>query len=152
MAMNSSGFSFQSDRRSSLRRAAARAWLLGLLGVALVGCDSVLDDDDDTMQVRAVNLVQDSPGLQFKLEDTVLGGGTTTIAFPGVGGYNAAPPGPHTINLQAPAPNALTNNDTDDDPIAVGSGVQQSFDKDVDYTIVAYGKMDSPQVFVLSGT
>jgi hypothetical protein len=152
MAMSARAFSFPSAMRSEkgaierCRRVAA----IGALACVLAGCDKIgdlLDDEDDTFHIRSLNLVEDSPALNFLVDDT-------NVASAGYGSgsaFSAAHPGNHTISLKAVLPGTLDEDDDDDDPIVIGGPVVRSFAKDTPYTVIAYGRVENPQVFFVDG-
>ncbi len=161
MVMNSSGFSSPSDRRFSPHRFAALTLLFGLLALAVGGCDNVLDDDDDTSQVRSLNLIEDAPTVQFRLGETGIG----NIGYLGGTGWAPAPTGAQNFNLAIVPPSELPNDDddgdgddaendddADDDPLPIGQGVSQNLETDAYYTFIAYGTAASPQLLVMQGT
>jgi len=146
MAMSSKGSSSPSAGRSELSRMrmirVVAAGLVVVLGLS--ACRNVLNDGEDSMHTRMLNLIQDSPGVQYKIDDTV-------IASKGYQDFTAlasARPGSHAVSFGAIRPTSLVSTDTTD-PIALTGNFTQSYNKDTDYTIVAYGTLDNVKTVVL---
>jgi hypothetical protein len=142
MAMSSKASSSPSGVRSELAHVRilkfAGIVAAGLaLAVGLASCKKVLNNnDEDTMHTRMVNLIEDSPTVQYKIEDTVVASAT----YQTLSAFNSARTGSHTISFGAIRPASLVSGDTTD-PIALGGTFTQNYAKDTDYTIFAYGTL-----------
>ena len=120
----------------------AAAALVALL--ALTSCKKILNSGgDDSFHIRLVNLIQDSPTVQYKIDTTIVGNA----------GYQAgtalapARPGDHPISFQAIRPTSLVSTDTTD-PIDLTGSFSRTYTKNTDYTIFAYGKLDNIQTLI----
>jgi hypothetical protein len=124
----------------TLRVAAA-----GLVAVlALASCKKILNSGEDSFHTRMVNLIEDSPTVQYKIDATVVASAAYQVLTP----LNAARPGSHSVSFQALRPQSLVTTDTTDPVDLVGS-FDRSYTKDIDYTIFTYGKLDSIQTLVV---
>ena len=119
----------------------AAAALVAVL--ALTSCKKILNTSEDTFHTRMVNLIQDSPTVQYKIETTAV----NSAAYQSGTALAAARPGDHAISFQAIRPTSLVSTDTTD-PIDLGGSFSHSFTKDTDYTIFAYGKLDNIQTLI----
>lgn len=150
MAMSSRGSSSPSDARS--KRSATDSVVAGilvaaciLLALSLVACKNVLnDDEDESFHVRMVNLLEDSPAVQYSIDSTVV----SSSAYLAATSLNAAHPGDHSVSFAAIRPASLNSDDTTD-PIPLGGSFQQSYSQDRDYTIFAYGTLNAPKTFTM---
>lgn len=128
-------------RMRKMRIALAAA--VAVLGLA--ACDDVLNkDDEDSFQTRIVNLIEDSPTVQYKIDTTVV----SSSGYQAASGLNSARPGSHSVSFQVLRPQTLIKDD-DTTPIDIGGTFERSFEKDKNYTIVAYGRLDSVQTLIL---
>ena len=146
MAMSSKGSSSRSAGRSELSpMRMIRIVAVGLTVVlALAGCRKILNNDEEKMNTRMVNLLVDAPAVQYKLDDTVI----ASSVYQGSTSLSAARPGSHPISFGALRPTSLVSTDTTE-PIALPGNFTRDFAKDTDYTIIAYGTMDAVQTLVL---
>lgn len=114
--------------------------------LALSACRNVLNDDeeDDSFQVRMVNLIEDSPAVQYSVDSTVI----TNIGYLGATGFNAAHPGDRAVSFAAIRPASLNSSDTTT-PIAIGGTFSQSYTRGRDYTVFVYGKLNDPKAFTM---
>src|SRR5262245_58901379 len=114
----------------------AAACVVGVL--ALTSCKKILNDDEETFHTRMVNLIQNSPTVQYKLETTVINSAAylsgTTLA--------AARPGDHSVSFPVIRPTSLVSSDTTT-PIDLGGSFSRTFVKNTDYTFFAYGTLDN---------
>jgi len=155
MAMKSNGFSSRSARHSELLRHAARVLTAASFILAAAACDSVLDDDDDSMHIRVVNLVEDSPTLEFRFGETVV----ASAGYAAASAFIASPTGSQQVQLATVAPPRINvtevGHETDDDndkSALIGTAVSRSFEANVDYLMFAVGKVEAPQfMFVEKG-
>jgi hypothetical protein len=112
--------------------------------LALTSCKKVLNKGgDDSFHTRMVNLIQDSPTVQYKIDTTVV----NSSAYQGGTALASAHPGDHTISFQAIRPTSLVSTDPTD-PIELTGSFSRSYTKNTDYTIFAYGKLDSIQTLI----
>lgn len=152
MGMRLSGFSFPSARRSKVRTGVLA---ICVVAATLAACDNVFDDDEETMHVRAINLISDSPTLNFMLGETSV---ASSVGYVSGSSFSPAPPGTYDVQLRATRPPFIdddddtTNNDEYTDPIPLGTPISLSFQRDTDYTLIAYGTVANPQLIVMSGT
>jgi hypothetical protein len=111
--------------------------------LALTSCKKVLNKDDETFHTRMVNLVQNSPVVQYKIDTTAI----NSAAY--LSGTTLAParPGAHSVSFQVLRPQSLVSTDPTD-PIDLGGGFSRSYEKNIDYTIFAYGTLDNIQTLV----
>lgn len=141
-----------SERRTPLDIVVACLLLAACIAVALglASCNNPLKDEDPTLQMRVVNLVEDSPTLRFLIDDAQM----STAGYGGVTEFHTARPGSHSVSFEALRPSELVDDDDDedDDPIPVGTPVEQDFDGNVDYTVFGYGKLDDLHAFVMGTT
>jgi len=131
-------------------RLMARIASIAVVAFATASCDGVIgsDDDDDTFYLRVVNLVTDSPSVGFYVDDVA----TSSATYFAGSGYTSAHPGSRTLTLKAAVPADLDDDDDDTDPLLFGASLAQSYAADTAYTVIAYGKMDNPQYYTISGT
>jgi hypothetical protein len=111
--------------------------------LALTSCKKVLNKDEESFHTRMVNLIQDSPSVQYKID-------TTAIASSGyLGGtaLAAAHPGNHSVSFQVIRPTSLVSTDPTD-PIDIGGSFSRDYTKNTDYTIFAYGTVDNVRTLV----
>jgi hypothetical protein len=147
MATSSKASSSPSAGRSrrGLARRVRGAFVASMAVIALGACDNVLnDDDEDSFQSRLVNLIEDSPGVQYKIDTTVV----SSTGYQTASALNSARPGSHAVSFQALRPQSLIKDD-DTTPIDLGGAFERIFEKDRTYTIVAYGKLDNVQTLML---
>lgn len=151
MAMSSKASSSPSGGPSKTLRGDARiARVLVIaslaLALGLVGCKKVLndDDEDESFQLRMVNLIEDSPTVQFIVDTTVV----NTAPYLTTSSLSVVRPGSHTIKFAAVRPTSLNSSDTTD-PIALDGSFDQSFERGRDYTVFAYGKVNDLHSFVM---
>jgi hypothetical protein len=147
---SSSRWARRSERRTPLDVIIAGLLLAACIAVALglASCNNPLEEDDPTLHIRVANLVSDSPTLRFKIDDADM----STTGFEGVTDFHAARPGTHTVGFEAIRPLELVDddNDEDDEPIPVGTPVNQEFQGNIDYTVFAYGKLNDIRAFVMA--
>jgi hypothetical protein len=117
-----------------------------LAALALGGCKKVLNggSDEDTFHVRMLNLLEDSPTVQYSVDGTVI----SSAAYLGGSSFSAGHPGDRTISFAAIRPASLNSSDTTD-PIALGGSFQGTYAKDRDYTVFAYGTLNNPKTFTM---
>ncbi len=150
MAMSSKASSSPSAVRSERARVLKRFGslvALSLVAVAvLTSCRNVLNEnDDDSMHTRIVNLIEDSPTVQYKIEETIV----SSAAYQGLSALSAARPGSHTISFGAVRPISLVSGDATD-PIVLPGTFTQDYAKDQNYTIFAYGTLAGVKTMVVS--
>jgi hypothetical protein len=111
--------------------------------LALTACKKVLNKGEESFHLRMVNLIQDSPTVQYKVD-------TTTFASAGyLGGTTLAAghPGDHSVSFQVIRPASLVSTDPTD-PIDIGGSFSRSYTKNTDYTIFAYGTMSNVRTLI----
>ncbi len=124
---------------------ALRVAVVGLAAVlALTACKKILNSGEDSFHTRMVNLIEDSPTVQYKIDATVV----ANAGYQVLTGLNAARPGSHSVSFQAIRPASLVTTDTTD-PIELSGSFNRSYVKDTDYTVFAYGKLDSIQTLIV---
>jgi len=111
--------------------------------LALTSCKKVLNKDEESFHTRMVNLVADSATVQYKIDTTAV----NSAAYQSGTALAAAHPGDHTVSFQAVRPTSLVTGDTTD-PIDLTGSVSQTFEKNVDYTIFAYGTVSNVQTLI----
>lgn len=111
--------------------------------LALTSCKKVLNKDEDSFHSRMVNLVADSATVQYKIDTTAV----NSAGFQASTALAAAHPGSHAVSFQAIRPASLVSTDTTD-PIDLGSSFTQTYDKNIDYTIFAYGTLDNIKTLI----
>ncbi|MEJ1966750.1 MAG: DUF4397 domain-containing protein [Gammaproteobacteria bacterium] len=122
-----------------------RVVAVGLAAVlALAACKKILNSSDDSFHTRMVNLIEDSPTVQYKLETTII----ASTPYQAPTALAAARPGSHSVSFQAIRPASLVATDPTD-PIDLGGSFDRSYTKNTDYTIFAYGKLDDVKTFVV---
>jgi hypothetical protein len=119
---------------------------LVVAALALAGCKKVLNggDKEDVVHVRMLNLLTDSPTVQYSIDSTVIASTGYLTATP----MNAAHPGDHTVSFSVIRPASLNSSDTTD-PIPLGGSFQGSYTKNTDYTVFAYGTTTHPKAFTM---
>ena len=124
------------------------AWVLVASCVAfaifLASCKNVLNDEDESFHLRVVNLLEDSPAVQYYVDSTSIAS-TGYLAATALG---AARPGTHAMSFKALRPQSLDADDTTD-PIDLGGSFSQDFGRDRDYTVFAYGTLNDVRTFVI---
>jgi hypothetical protein len=120
----------------------AFAGLAVLLGLA--ACKNVLNDDEESFHTRIVNLIEDSPTVQYKIDTTIVASAT----YQGSSSLNGARPGSHSVSFQVLRPQSLVKDDTTD-PIDLPGTFDRTYTQNTDYTIVAYGKLDDVKTMVI---
>ena len=123
--------------------------ILAVAGVALalglVACKKVLNGgSEDSFHIRMVNLVEDSPTVQYSIDDTVIASSTYLTGT----ARNAGHPGDHKVTLSVLPPVSLNSADSTA-AIPLGGSFTQSWAKNRDYFVYAYGTVAAPQTFVL---
>jgi uncharacterized protein DUF4397 len=146
MAMSSKDSSSPLAARSELARMGtfrviAVAGLAAML--ALTGCRKIINNDEEEMHTRLVNLIVDAPAVQYKIDTTVVG----SAAYQGFTGLNAARPGSHSVTLGSLRPTSLVSTDSSV-PIDLTGSFTRDYSRDTDYTIIAYGTLANPQTIV----
>jgi|GEM_PF-2462299 len=149
MAMSSRGSSSRWGGRSERSRAdvivaGALAATCVALALGLTACKDVLNDDEDSFHLRFVNLVEDSPTLQYTVDTTMV----SSSGYQASTALNPARPGSHTLKFAAVRPTSLVSEDTTD-PIQLGGSFERSYAADRDYTVFAYGSIDDVKTFVI---
>jgi hypothetical protein len=112
--------------------------------LSLSACDDVLNDDEESMHTRMVNLIEDSPTVQYKIDTTVVG----TAPYQGLTSLSSARPGSHSVSFGATRPTSLVSTDTTE-PIELPGSFTQSYTQDRDYTIVTYGTLADVKTLVI---
>ena len=111
--------------------------------LALTSCKKVLNKGEDSFHTRMVNLIQDSPTVQYKIDTTAIASSSylsgTALA--------AAHPGDHSVSFQVLRPTSLVSTDPTD-PIDLGGSFSRSYTKNTDYTIFAYGTLDNVRTLI----
>jgi hypothetical protein len=112
--------------------------------LALGGCKKILNGGsaEDSFHVRMVNLLEDSPLVQYSIDSTAI----ASIGYLAATGMNAAHPGDHTVSFSVIRPASLNSSDTTD-PIAIGGSFPATYAKGRDYTVFAYGTLNNPKTF-----
>lgn len=151
MVTSSRAFSFPSAVRSErgragVFRAITHVAACVLLAACLASCKNVLNDGNDAeaFHMRLVNLLEDSPSVQYSIDSTTV----ASIAYLGATAFNSAHPGDHTVNFAVIRPTSLNSDDTTD-PIPIAGSFSQSYTRDRDYTVFAYGTIATPKTLVL---
>ena len=143
MVMSSKASSSPLGARSEMKT--LRLVAAGLVAVlALTACKKILNKDEDSFHTRMVNLIEDAPTVQYKIDTTVI----ASAGYQVLTSLSAARPGSHSVSFQAIRPASLVSTDTTD-PIDVGGSFDRSYTKDTDYTIFAYGKLDNIQTLIV---
>jgi hypothetical protein len=128
--------------RPPLRALAAAAALSLLAGC---GGSGGIGEDETATYLRVLNLIGDSPSLQFVVDTTVI----ATSGFGGGTAYSVAPGGDHSTQLRAVRAGRLPGDTGATDPIALGAAVDRDFSDITDYTLIAAGTVASPQLFTI---
>ncbi len=117
-----------------------------LVALSLAGCKKILNggSGDASFHVRMVNLLEDSPLVQYSIDGTVI----SSSAYLAATALSAAHPGDHTVGFAALRPASLDSSDTTD-PIPIAGSFQQSYAQDRDYTVFAYGTLGTPKTFAM---
>jgi hypothetical protein len=147
MAMSSNASSSPLAGRSRLStRGILLAAGLVVAALALAGCKKVLNggSDEEVFHVRMLNLLTDSPTVQYSIDSTVVSSTPYTSAT----SMNPAHPGDHTVSFAVIRPASLNSSDPTD-PIPIGGSFQASYTKNTDYTIFAYGTTTNPKTFTM---
>jgi hypothetical protein len=111
--------------------------------LALTSCKKVLNNNEASFHTRMVNLVADSATVQYKIDTTAV----ASAAYQSGSALAAAHPGDHTVSFQAIRPTSLVSGDTTD-PIDLAGSVSQTFEKNADYTIFAYGTVSNVKTLI----
>jgi hypothetical protein len=138
----------RSERGPSLQ-ALARLAGAGALAILLSACDnSSLNADESTFHLRSINLVEDSPTLQFKLDDTTV----ASLVYGSATGFSAGHPGRHDVTFEVVLPPDLDDDDDDDETTTPVSGsASYTFLGATDYTVIAYGRLGDIRTFLIEG-
>jgi hypothetical protein len=111
--------------------------------LALTSCKKVLNKGEESFHTRMVNLIQDSPSVQYKIDTTAI---ANTGYLSGTA-LTAAHPGDHSVSFQVIRPASLVSTDPTD-PIDLGGSFSRSYVKNTDYTIFAYGTLDNVRTLI----
>lgn len=111
--------------------------------LALTSCKKVLNSDEESFHARMVNLIADSPSVQYKIDTTVISNATYQAGT----SLSAAHPGDHSVSFQAIRPASLVSTDSTD-PVDLGGTFSQTYEKNTDYTIFAYGTLDNVKTLI----
>jgi len=111
--------------------------------LALTSCKKVLNKGEESFHTRMVNLVQDSPSVQYKIDTTAI----ANTAYLSGTALAAAHPGDHTVSFQVIRPTSLVSTDPTD-PIDLGGSFSRSYTKNTDYTIFAYGTLSNVRTLI----
>ena len=111
--------------------------------LALTSCKKVLNKGEESFHTRMVNLVQDSPTVQYKIDTTAI----SSAAYLAATALSAAHPGDHSVSFQVIRPTSLVSTDTTD-PIDLGGSFSRTYTKNTDYTIFAYGTLANVQTLI----
>jgi uncharacterized protein DUF4397 len=117
------------------------------LALGLGGCKRVLNsgnESDESFHVRMLNLLEDSPAVQYKIDTTAI----TSIGYLTGTALSPAHVGSHTVSFAAIRPASLDANDSTD-PIPLPGSFDQSYSQGRDYTIFVYGTIDNPRTFTM---
>jgi hypothetical protein len=117
------------------------------LALTLAGCKRVLNSgssSDESFHVRMVNLLEDSPSVQYTIDTTVINSAGYLVGT----ALSPAHAGSHTVSFSALRPPSLNSADPTT-PISLTGSFDQSYTAGRDYTIFAYGKIDSPKTFTM---
>src|SRR4029450_5394242 len=109
----------------------------------LTSCKKVLNKGEDSFHTRMVNLISDSATVEYKIDTTIV----NSASYQSGTALAAAHPGSHSVSFQAIRPTSLVSTDTTD-PIDLGGTFSQSYDKNIDYTIFAYGTLDNVKTLI----
>jgi hypothetical protein len=133
----------------NLLQALAQLAGAGALAILLSACDnSSLNADESTFHLRSINLVEDSPTLQFNLDDTTV----ASLAYGSATGFSAGHPGRHDVTFEAVLPADLDDDDDDDETTTPVSGsASYTFLGATDYTVIAYGRLGDIGTFLIEG-
>jgi hypothetical protein len=143
MAMMSKDFSSRWAMHSK-----RRLWTFALT-ILLGGCNigSDLNDDEETFQIRSVNLIEDAAAINVLLGETTI----ASIDYGGGSAFSAGHAGNSEVSFEVVLPATFDTEDDDDDPVAIGQPQIRTFLKDVPYTLIAYGSLASPKMFFVEG-
>ncbi len=143
----SSSLSAGRSERSSANVAIAGVLVAVCIAAALLlaSCKNVLNNSEDSFHLRVVNLLEDSPTVQYSVDATAI----STAGYLGATALGAVRPGSHKIGFTAIRPSSLNSADTTD-PIVLGGSFDQSYVKDQDYTVFAYGKLNDVHTFLMN--
>lgn len=111
--------------------------------LTLTSCKKVLNKGEESFHTRMVNLIADSPSVQYKIDTTVI----SNAGYQTGTSLSAAHPGDHTVSFQAIRPTSLVSTDSTD-PIDLGGSFSQTYEKNTDYTIFAYGTLDNVKTLI----
>jgi hypothetical protein len=133
-------------RRSNLDVLIACALVVAcvVLAIFLGSCKNVLNDEDESFHLRVVNLLENSPAVQYYLDSTSIQSAT----YLGATSLGAARPGTHTLSLKAVRPASLNSDDTTD-AIELPGSFSQDYGRDRDYTVFAYGSLNDVHTFLI---
>jgi hypothetical protein len=112
-----------------------------LVSAALASCLS--GSSSATTHLRGVNLVTDSPTLEFTV-DTV---DVSSAIYGAMTALTAAPPGSHALQVAAVNPSDLVTQPTIT-YTPFGTPVTQTLAAGTDYTVIAYGTVSDPKYLV----
>jgi hypothetical protein len=117
-----------------------------VLALMLGACKNVLNDDeeDDSFQMRMVNLIEDSATVQYSIDSTAV----NSAGYLAATGFSAGHPGERTVSFSVLRPASLVSSDTTD-PIPIGGSFSQSYVQGRDYTVLAYGTMSDPRTILM---
>lgn len=143
MAMISKDFSSRWAMRS--RRG---LWIFAL-AIVLGGCNigSDLNDDEQTFHIRSINLIEDAATVNLLLGDTTV----TAVDYGGGSSFSAGHAGNNDVSFEVVLPTTFDDDDDDDDPVAIGQPQSRTFLQDTPYTVIAYGTLASPEMFIVEG-
>src|SRR5207245_157441 len=94
--------------------------------------------------IRMVNLLTDSPGVQYSIDSTVI----TSVGYTSVASLNGGHPGDHTVTFGTLPPASLVSTDPTT-AVAIGGTFSQNFAQGRDYTLFAYGTINNPKTFLM---
>lgn len=137
----------------SVRRSSVRSLALIVASLALASCggggggkDNGGSDDPSVWHFRGVNLVADSPSLQFYVDDTAV----ATADYGTATDYKPAHTGERPIKVAIRNPSKLET----DDPGYTDIGTSETYDFQgpTDYTLIEAGTVADPRQFLITGT
>jgi hypothetical protein len=131
---------FERPRMRPMRIAAAAL----AIAIGLAACKNVLNDEEESFHTRMVNLIEDSPTVQYKIDSTVV----SSAGYQSASALNGARPGSHSVSFQVLRPQSLVKDDVTD-PIEIGGTFERSYTANTDYTIVAYGKIGNVRTMIV---
>ncbi len=124
--------------------AAVRALLACVVLASLAGCVNLAEDETAT-HLSTLNLIDDSPSLQFVLDSTVV----STAAYGSGSKFGPAPSGKHSVHFSAVRPTRLPGDSGTTAAVDIGAPADQTFADDTDYTLIACGTMANPQTVLV---